>query len=282
VKTRLKRFVKLWVDLFAQHKLLDHAGAMAFAVLKALVPLTLLAFAVLGDSGQRHAWKDTILPKLQGHVQPTTLHAIDAAVQRIFAQNSTGLIVLASLMTLWYVSGSVRAVMGATNDVYGMDEPRPLKVRYPVSIALAAAITFCVVGALLVVLVGPALARHGALEVVVAIGRWVVAVLLLALAVGLLMRFAPAEPRPYAWVSGGCLIVIVAWVAATLIFRFFVTDLANFKTASGSLAVFLVLGGYVYTSAIIFLVGVELDELLRADAKPGERGVLSTLGIARQ
>jgi membrane protein len=282
VKTRLKRFVQLWVDLFAQHKLLDHAGAMAFAVLKALVPLTLLALAVLGDSGQKHAWKDTILPKLQGHVQPTTLHAIDAAVQRIFAQNSTGLIVLASLMTLWYVSGSVRAVMGATNDVYGMDEPRPLKVRYPVSIALAAAITFCVVGALLVVLVGPALARHGALEIVVAIGRWVVAVLLLALAVGLLMRFAPAEPRPYAWVSGGCLIVIVAWVAATLIFRFFVTDLANFKTASGSLAVFLVLGGYVYTSAIIFLVGVELDELLRADAKPGERGVLSTLGIARQ
>lgn len=282
MKTRLKRFVQLWVDLFAQHKLLDHAGAMAFAVLKALVPLTLLAFAVLGDSGQAHAWKDTILPKLQGHVQPTTLHAIDAAVQRIFAQNSTGLIVLASLMTLWYVSGSVRAVMGATNDVYGVDEPRPLKVRYPVSIALAAAITFCVVGALLVVLVGPALARHGALEVVVAIGRWVVAVLLLALAVGLLMRFAPAEPRPYAWVSGGCLIVIVAWVAATLIFRFFVTDLANFKTASGSLAVFLVLGGYVYTSAIIFLVGVELDELLRADAKPGERGVLSTLGIARQ
>lgn len=279
---RLKRFVKLWVDLFARHKLLDHAGAMAFAVLKALVPLTLLAFAVLGDSGQAHAWKDTILPKLQGHVQPTTLNAIDAAVQRIFAQNSTGLIVLASLMTLWYVSGSVRAVMGATNDVYGVDEPRPLKVRYPVSIALAAPITFCVVGALLVVLVGPALARHGALEVVVAIGRWVVAVLLLALAVGLLMRFAPAEPRPYAWVSGGCLIVIVAWVAATLIFRFFVTDLANFKTATGSLAVFLVLGGYVYTSAIIFLVGVELDELLRADAKPGERGVLQTLGIARQ
>ena len=189
---------------------------------------------------------------------------------------------LASLMTLWYVSGSVRAVMGATNDVYGVEEPRPLKVRYPISIALAAAITICVVGALLAVLVGPALARHGVLEVVVEIGRWVVAVLLLALAVGLLMRFAPAEPRPYAWVSGGCVIVIVAWVAATLIFRLFVTDLANFKTATGSLAVFLVLSGYVYTSAIIFLVGVELDELLRADAKPGEHGVLQTLGIARQ
>ena len=48
------------------------------------------------------------------------------------------------------------------------------------------------------------------------------------------------------------------------------------------LVVFLVLTGYVYTSSIIFLVGVELDELLRADAKAGQQGLLHMLGIARQ
>jgi len=36
-----------------------------------------------------------------------------------------------------------------------------------------------------------------------------------------------------------------------------------------------------YTSSIIFLVGVELDELLREDAREGQRGVLGILGIAR-
>jgi uncharacterized BrkB/YihY/UPF0761 family membrane protein len=56
---------------------------------------------------------------------------------------------------------------------------------------------------------------------------------------------------------------------------------ANFKTAAGSLTVFLVLTGYIYTSSIIFLVGVELDELLREDAREGQRGVLGILGIAR-
>lgn len=281
MKDRLRKFVKLWIDLFAQHKLLDHAGAMAFAVLKALVPLTLLGLAVLGVTGQKHVWEDTIFPALQGHVQPTTLRALNAAVERIFAQNSIGLIVFASLLTLWYVSGSVRAVMGATNDVYRADDKRSWKVRYPVSIALAGAITVCVVGALLTVLAGPELARHGAFEVVVAIGRWPVAITLLGVAVGLLMRFAPAEHRANTWVTGGSVIVILAWVAASLVFRFFVTDIANFKTATGSLAVFLVLTGYVYTSSIIFLVGVELDELLREDASEGERGVLEMLGIAR-
>jgi hypothetical protein len=42
-----------------------------------------------------------------------------------------------------------------------------------------------------------------------------------------------------------------------------------------------VLTGYVYTSSIIFLVGVEVDELLRADAVKGQRGLLESLGIAR-
>jgi hypothetical protein len=51
----------------------------------------------------------------------------------------------------------------------------------------------------------------------------------------------------------------------------------NFKTATGSLAVFLFTIGYVYTSSIILLVGLELDELLREDATEGQRGVLEIL-----
>jgi membrane protein len=104
---------------------------------------------------------------------------------------------------------------------------------------------------------------------------------LLTVAVGLLFRYAPVEPRSSGWVSGGSILVILAWIAASMIFRLLVTTLLNFKTATGSLGVFLVLTGYVYTSSIIFLVGVEVDELLRADAAEGERGLLELLGIAR-
>jgi membrane protein len=281
VRARLKRFVKLWVDLFNEHELLDHASGMSFAVLKALVPLTLLGLAVLGAVGQRHAWKETIFPRIQSHVQPATAHAIDTAAEKIFSTDSTGLIVFASIVALWYISGSVRGVMTATNAIYECEETRSWKVRYPLSLGLAAAIAVCVIGGVLAVLAAPALASHGVLEVVVAIGRWLVAVLLLGLAVALLVRYAPVEPRPNAWVSGGSVLVILAWVAASLIFKLLVTTLLNFKTATGSLAVFLVLSGYVYTSSIIFLLGVEVDELLREDATEGERGLLEVLGIAR-
>jgi membrane protein len=279
---RLKRFVKLWVDLFNEHELLDHASAISFAVLKALVPLTLLGLAVLGAVGQRHVWQETLLPGLRPHVQPATAHALDVAVQKIFSTDSTGLILFASIVALWYISGSVRGVMTATNCVYEDDETRSWKVRYPLSLGLAAAIAVCVIGAALAVLAAPALASRGSLEVVLAIGRWLVAVVLLALAVALIVRYAPVKPRSKAWVSGGSVLVILAWVAASMIFKLLVTEVLNFKTATGSLGIFLVLTGYVYASSIIFLLGVEVDELLRAEATEGQHGLLQMLGIARQ
>jgi membrane protein len=277
VKERLKRFVKLWVELFSRHQLLDHASAIAFAVLKALVPLTLLGLALLGALGQENVWKQTLYPRLEHHLQPTTAHAIDSAVERIFTSNSAGLIAFAAVLVVWYVSGSVRAAMGAINQIYDTDENRPWTRRFPISFALALAIAICVVGALVVVAAGPAVASHGAAGVVVSIGRWLAGIAFLALAVALLVRFAPAEQRANRWVTAGSLLVIAAWIGATLIFELFVTQVANFKTAAGSLTVFLVLIGYVYTSSIIFLVGVELDELLREDATKGERGVLELL-----
>jgi len=277
MKERLRRFVKLWVDLFDRHLLLDHASAIAFQVLKALVPLTLFGLALLGALGEEKIWRESIFPRIEPHLEQTTAHAINASVQRIFTTSSTGLLAFASLLVIWYLSGAVRAVMGALNDIYEVEETRRWTVRFPLSFALAVGIAVCLVGAVVVVAAGTALATHGLAGVTVSVGRWLVAIALLSLAVGLLVRFAPAKHRPSRWATAGSVLVIVAWIGATLLFELFVSHMANFKTAVGNLTVFLVLIGYVYTSSIIFLVGVELDELLREDAAKGERGVLDLL-----
>ena len=274
MKNRLRRFVQLWIDLFARHELLDHASAIAFQVLKSVIPLTLLGLAILGASGQQHVWRQTIAPAIKSHVQQPAYHAINYAVERIFTTDSTGLIVFASFLSLWYISGAVRAVIGAMNQIYETDDERPWPVRYAISFGLAACIGLGVIGALLVaVLLGHV---HGPLEVVAQIGRWIAAIVLLGVALGLLVRFAPAKHRSKKWASAGSALVIVTWIGATLIFELLVSHVLNFKTATGSLAVFLVMIGYVYTSSIILMVGIELDELLREDTA-GHRGVLHIL-----
>jgi membrane protein len=275
--SRLRRFVQLWIDLFARHDLLNHASAIAFQVLKSIIPLTLFGLALLGALGERHVWSDTIAPAIEPHLQKATFHAVDAAAQRIFSTSAAGLLVFSALLSIWYVSGGVRAAMSGINDVYEVKETRPWLRRYMISFALAICISISVIGALLLAATGVGSVADGGLQVLLDIGRWLVALAALAVALGLLVRYAPVEHRPKRWASAGSALVITAWVAATLIFKLFVSDVANFKTATGSLAVFLVLIGYVYTSSIIFLVGVEVDELLRKDAKGEPRGVFHLL-----
>ena len=276
VKARLKRFVGLWVDLFSKHALLDHASAVAFQVLKSLIPLSLLGLAILGATGQEHVWRETICPAIQPHLQRPTFHAIDYGVEKIFSTETVGLIVFASLLALWYISGSVRAFMGGINQIYEVKDERPLQVRYAISFGLAACIAVGVIGSMLLTIVASKVGND-ALRALAVTGRWLAAVLLLGIVLGMLFRFAPAKHRTNRWASAGSALVIVAWIVATLIFELFVVHVANFKTATGELTVFLVLIGYVYTSSIILLVGVELDELVREGSTAGQKGVLHVL-----
>ena len=104
-----------------------------------------------------------------------------------------------------------------------------------------------------------------------------VAVVALGLAVGLLVRYGPAERRQARWASIGAAAVVAAWIVQSLLFAWYVDSFADFTSASGALTVFLVLAAFLYTASIIFLMGVEIDELLRKDASAGEKRVLGVL-----
>jgi uncharacterized BrkB/YihY/UPF0761 family membrane protein len=70
------------------------------------------------------------------------------------------------------------------------------------------------------------------------------------------------------------MLVVGSWIVASLIFRVWITEVANFKTPVGSLAGLLVLRGYRFVSSIVFLVGVQLDELLWKETGGRARGVV--------
>ena len=53
----------------------------------------------------------------------------------------------------------------------------------------------------------------------------------------------------------------------TLLFKLWIEYVSNFKSATGQLTAFLILAAYIYLSVIVFLAGVQIDELLRVDQK---------------
>jgi membrane protein len=271
--------VDTWRECFAEHNLLTWASAISFQVLVALVPLSLLLFGVLGALDESSVWKKQISTGIKTRLPKPTFNAVNYAVEKILTHATFGLLAFAVLLTIWEVSGSVRAISGALNQIYDTkSDSRPLVQRVAVSTGIAIAIGCCFVGSVLAL----TLSKHagGSLETLLSFGRWLVALLLLGLAVNLLLRFAPAEPRAERWLSGGSAFIVVSWAITSVIFRVYVTSIASFKTAWGTFVTILVLTTFINVSAIVFLVGAQADELVRKDATPGERGLFQRIRAA--
>ena len=93
------------------------------------------------------------------------------------------------------------------------------------------------------------------------------AAVLLAVAVALLVAFAPQERQPFRLVGAASVLVVVSWVAASALFGFYATNLASYGSIFGGIAFVIILLTYVFLSAIVFLVGVSLDAFLRSLAR---------------
>jgi membrane protein len=250
---------------FSEHELPIYASAIAFRALISVIPLTLLGLGLLSALGLQDTWHNSIAPAIKPRVLPEVYAGINASAEKILSNGTAGLIAFAAALALWDLSLGVSAIMRALNHVHDAKEDRSSLRRALTALALATGVGVCVIAAILLLIAAPL--ANGALHWILGILRWVLAPLLLGLGVGLLVRFAPAQKPESRWASVGSLLVIGTWIVVTLLFRLWVTYVADFKTAIGTLTGLLLVTTYFFVSSAIFLIGAELDELLRKQTR---------------
>jgi membrane protein len=250
---------------FREHRLFVYATSIGFRALIALVPVALLALALLGALGLQPTWRKSIEPEIRPHVTPAVFHAIDDSAERILSTGTAPLIVFASVLVLWDLSLAIAAIMDALNRIHEVEETRSRTRRALTVGALSAVTVVCLVGSMLILAAAPRV-QGDVVHFLLGVGRWFAAAFLLMFVVGAVMQFGPAERPEKRWASAGSLLVIGVWIVASLLFKLWVTSVADFKSAVGSLTVLLFLSWYVFVSSAIFLVGAQIDELLRKEA----------------
>jgi membrane protein len=250
---------------FEEHDLLTSASAISFQIFTAIVPFLLFAFALLGFVSLDSVWQDHVAPHLKPEVSPAMFSVIESTVNKVLHSHQFFWMTAGLVLAIWQVSGAVRAVMGALNRIYRAETDRPLRRRMLVSLALAVAVGSALLAAIAVVTLGPLLYR-GVGQPAVAllfVVRWSVAGALMLLAVGLLLRYGPATRRPMHWVSFGTLLIIGAWIVMSIGFGAYLRFVASYESVFGNLATVVVLTGYIYLSAVVFLGGAQVDAITR-------------------
>jgi membrane protein len=253
---------------YRDNDLLTYASAISFQVLFALIPLLLFALGLLGFLSLDEAWQQDIAPDVEQNVSGAAYEIIDDTVTHVLTSQQLFWVTAGAAIATWEISGAVRAVMQVFNRIYGSVETRPFWRRIRISLALAAVSGLLILLAAAVARFGPELMEQlvgGAALIGVAatIVSWAVGLALLVLVVGMLVHYAPDLDRPLHWVSFGALLVVIGWSVMSLGFSVYVTQVADYDSIFGSLATIIVTMTYLYTSAIVFLTGVQIDALVQ-------------------
>jgi membrane protein len=262
--TRARGLARVWIDAFAEHNLLTYASAIAFQALIGAAALGFLFLALLEPLGATRLWSAHMAPAVAERLSPLHEAAVGYSVTQILNAHHAKLVAIGVAIAVWEVSGAMRATMGAMNRVYETREDRSIVRRFAISLALAGGVS-----ALVILAVGAALGGGlvwsaagipGAADTALS---WLCSLLLLWLVIALVVLVGPARRQPWRWVSVGSGVVIAAWVVVSLVFRVYLTDIAPLRSPEGALVSVLALTGYLYASAVAFLIGIELDQLLR-------------------
>ena len=253
------------VERFREHELLLRASAIAFQVLTSVVPFALFLAGAAGFAGLSRVYNDELSPRIQDAVSAPAFSLINETFTEVLGGRHTFWATAGLALAIWQLSGAVRTVGASLDDVYGHEDERPWKERMPRSLWISAAVIACISGTLLATVVAPiAYGDVGwLLGALLWIVRYAIGAALLLLAVGLVVHYAPSEKRPIRWVSGGAVLVTVAWIAVTTAFGAYVTAIASYGSIYGVFISVVVLLAWCYASSLAFVAGIATDAELR-------------------
>ena len=267
----LKRtFKEAWKD-----HLDAFAGNLTYKGLFAVFPFFTFLLSLLGIFNATDLVKTTV-DKLSGVVPDSAAKFVEDQLLGITQSQAESAFTFGAIISialaLWGVSGAFRSVMEAMNVMYSVEEDRPFWKVYGLSIFMSLAVVVLLVGALVLVVFGESIGVTVAdlvglgsvFATVWSILQWPVVACVVLFAFSLIYYFAPATKQRFRWISPGSILAFVFWLIFSLLFSLYASTFGgdSYSETYGSLAGVIVLMLYVYYSALIMLVGAEMNQVI--------------------
>jgi len=245
------------------------AGGVAFFALLALVPLLVAVLAIWGIFASPADATRLIRDLASG--LPESAHRLVTHQLRSIATRSNGGLGITALVSiaiaLWSASSGTKHLIEAVNTAYDEEEKRGFVRVRALALALTlGAIVFLLVAIGLIAVVPSALDDAGvpdAVRIAVEIAIWPVLGVMMVLGLAVLYRVAPARDDPkWRWVSWGAVVATVLWLVGSAAFALYASNFGSYDTTYGSLGGVVVLMLWLYITALVVVLGAELNAAL--------------------
>ncbi len=261
---------------FSEDDMSIYAAALSFHGLLSLFPFVLFLVALIGflDLQQFFDWMREQAALL---LPANAMQQIDTVIEEVRSSQG-GLLSVGALLALISASKGVRTLMHALNVAYDVEEERSGWKLFLLSLVNTIGLAVMLLAAAALMLMGPQIVEWlagqiGLRELFVTLWtwlRWPVAIVLLMLAVAVIYYVAPDVEQRFRFITPGSVIAVLVWILASLAFGFYVQNFGDYNATYGSIGAIIVLLLYFYISALVLLLGAELNAVIEHASVEGK------------
>ena len=194
-----------------------------------------------------------------------------------------GLIVGLAL-AIWSASAGVDALVTGINVAYDEEETRGFVRRKGMILLMTVGMIVGVILAVGLVIVVPivlsVVSWAPGMETAIAVLKYIPLALIVLVGLGILYRYSPdRDAAQWRWLTTGTLIAAALWLVASVGFSIYVQSFGSYNETFGSIAGVVVLLMWMWISALVILVGAELNsEVEHQTARDTTTGVREPMG----
>jgi membrane protein len=227
------------------------------------------------------------LDQVAGVLPEGAIDVVREQLSRLSSKGSRtlGLTFLAGLaVSLWSANAAMKSLFDTLNIVYGEEEKRGFFKLNAISLSFTIAGILFMLAALGSIIALPVLLEHvgtsTTTNLLLRVGRWPTMGLVIALALAIIYRYAPSREAPrWRWITWGSGIAALAWLGASGLFSWYAASFGKFNETYGSLGAIIGFMTWLWISAIIVLLGAEIDaEMEHQTARDTTTGPPKPLG----
>jgi membrane protein len=232
-------------------------------------------YGLVADAGtiERHlSWLSGLLPQSALELVRGQLRSLVATSRTVLGWGTA----ISILVALWSSARGSAALIEGLNVAYAQSEERGFIRQRVTALAFSLGLVmFLLVSAALIAavpnLIG-LLRLPQPLRVAGLVAQWALLVALVLVMLRLVYRHAPARAvRPGGWTTPGAIVGAVLWLAASALFSWYAASFGRFDQTHGALGAVVALLLWLHISALVVLLGAELDAALerrRPSARP--------------
>jgi membrane protein len=252
--------------------LVDYAGSVTFSAFLAVFPFLLFVVALAGLVIDP-ATLDSLVAQIRALAPAQVADILEERLQALTTGASPGLLTLSGVGAVWSAASAVAALTTALNEAYDVREGRPFwKTRgLAILVTLGAAVLVIVASAIAIATPVVAGRLPSFLGAVVLWLRWPVAAAIMTLVVACLYYFLPDVEQRFRFITPGSVVAVVGWILASLGFSLYVEHFSSYEVVYGALGSVIVLMLWMWISALVILVGAEINAVIEHRSPEGKR-----------